>query len=219
MKKIVFAICFCFLSVAHVFAQDVVTDLYDRFDVRYSYLNVPGFSEQQIDQVVNALFKDFHKTRYNPETRTFRLCLMDFFYMFSRAGIVENTDLASKFALGVLQNAVNADNVEIKLIKINPEYEGVDLTKFTKTYEYGQNGAFRFMSDYATELGKKYCHNGRFLFDSQKYTVTCNSRNVLTDADDQTKREVSLLFYGYPKQTRKYMTADGTVYEDWAWGI
>ena len=82
MKKIVFAICFCFLSVAHVFAQDVVTDLYDRFDVRYSYLNVPGFSEQQIDQVVNALFKDFHKTRYNPETRTFRLCLMDFFYMF-----------------------------------------------------------------------------------------------------------------------------------------
>ena len=56
MTKIKFAICFCFLSVAHVFAQDVVTDLYDRFDVRYSYLNVPGFSEQQIDQFFNALF-------------------------------------------------------------------------------------------------------------------------------------------------------------------
>lgn len=209
MKKIIFAICFCFLSIAHVFAQDVVKDHYDRFDVTRSYLNVPGFSEQQIDQIISALFKDFN-TRYNPETGTLRLCLMDFYYMFSRADIVENTDQASKFASGVLQNAINADKMK---------YEGVDLTKFTKTYKGGRGNVTRFRGDYAIELGKKYCRNGDFFYDSQKHVATCNSRNVLTDADDQTKREVSLLFYGEPKMTRKYMTADGAVYEEWAWGI
>ena len=119
----------CCLAVTSGFAKDIVKTPDDKFDVRGDYLIVPGFSDQQIDDIINALFDTYHQSRFNPETNTFRLSLMDFIYAFERADIKWiDTDLALQYVFGVLENATKAQGIA----EIN-QNKYADLTKFTKT--------------------------------------------------------------------------------------
>ena len=219
MKKIILAICMCCLAVTSGFAKDIVKTPDDMFDVRGSYLVVPGFSEQQVLEIVDALFDTYGKSRYNSETYTFRLCLMDFIYAFERADIKwMDTDLALQYVFGVLENATKAQALEeVEHAKI----ENVDLTKFTKTYVVAPGNYFTFRLDYRMELKKKYCPSGGdfIIVDTPELIVKCNSVDLLKDASEQTKMELGLFLYGEPTALDKYRTSDGTMYEELGWGI
>lgn len=106
MKKIIFAICFGFVSVTSVFAKDVVIGIYDDFDVSMDYLNVVGFSEKQIEDIVAMLVGDYKDDKYNEENQTYRLSLSDFADISEKAGISEDDSVS--YVLGVLNNAVKA---------------------------------------------------------------------------------------------------------------
>ena len=214
MKKIILAICMCCLAVTSGFAKDIVKTPEDKFDVRGDYLIVPGFSDQQIDDIINALFDTYHQSRFNPETNTFRLSLMDFIYAFERADIKwMDTDLALQYVFGVLENATKAQGIA----EIN-QNKYADLTKFTKTYIVAPDNNLTFLMDYRLELKRKYCPSADFVIvDSPELIVKCGSVDLVKDASEQARKEFGLFLYSEAIVLDRYMASDGKRYEKLGW--
>lgn len=213
MKKLFFAVCFSFLSVMGAFAQDVVAGVDDPFAVKYSYLEVNGFTEKQVSDVGYALFKYAGK-RYDKERGVFTMSLMDFYYICSVAGF--SFGESKGYAFGVLKNAVAAKTAVRSKIRINPEYETIDLTKYESRYPKENIGwrGDKFRQEYKFLIEEKYCQYGDFVFSDKG--VFCDNVNLLDHVDEHGKQELSLLLYGSPTLIG-HVEQDGTVYEVYAW--
>lgn len=212
MKKLFFAVCFSFLSVMGVFAQDVVTGINDPFAVKYSYLEVNGFTEKQVSDVGYALFKYADK-RYDEERGVFTMSVMNLYYICSVAGF--SVGESKDYAFGVLKNAVAAKTAVHAKIRINPEYETIDLTKYESRYPKENIGwrGDEFRQEYKFLIKEKYCQYGDLIIDKG---VFCGKVNLLDHVDEHGKQEISLLLYGSPTLI-KHVEQDGTVYEVYAW--
>ena len=212
MKKLIFAICFSFLSVMGAFAQEVVAGVDDPYSVKASYLVVNGFTEKQVLDVVHALFK-YADNRYDEERGVFTLSAMDFYYICSVVGF--SVDESADYALGVLKNAVAAKTAVHAKIRINPEYETIDLTKYESRYPKENIGwrGNEFRQEYSFLIKEKYCQHGDLIIDKG---VFCGKVNLLDHVDEHGKQELSLLLYGSPALIG-HVEQDGTVYEVYAW--
>ena len=212
MKKLFFAVCFSFLSVMGAFAQDVVAGVDDPFAVKYSYLEVNGFTEKQVSDVGYALFKYAGK-RYDKERGVFTMSLMDFYYICSVAGF--SFGESKGYAFGVLKNAVAAKTAVRSKIRINPEYETIDLTKYEgRVPKRNGGGGYVFRRQYRQLVNMKYCQYGDFVFSDKG--VFCDNVNLLDYVEGHGKQELSLLLYGSPTLIG-HVEQDGTVYEVYAW--
>ena len=212
MKKIIFAISLFFLSVVGAFAQDVVAGVDDPFAVKYSYLEVNGFTEKQVSDVGYALFKYADK-RYDEERGVFTMSVMDFCYICSVAGF--SVGESADYALGVLKNAIAAKTAVQTAVRINPEYETIDLTKYESRYPKENIGwrGDKFRQEYSFLIKEKYCQYGDLSIDKG---VFCGKVNLLDHVDEHGKQELSLLLYGSPTLI-KHVVQNGTVYEVYAW--
>lgn len=214
MKKLIFAICFSFLSVMGAFAQEVVAGVDDPYSVKASYLVVNGFTEKQVLDVVHALFK-YADNRYDEERGVFTLSAMDFYYICSVVGF--SVDESADYALGVLKNAVAAKTAVQSKVRINPQYEGTDLTQYHTSFSMNDPGAaIKFRSEYSLQLKQKYCQYGKkWSFSDQGFF--CDGVNVLDYVDDNSKKELMKLLNGVPGMIDIYLSDDGQKYEVWTW--
>ena len=100
-------------------------------------------------------------------------------------------------------------------IRINPEYETIDLTKYESRYPKENIGwrGNEFRQEYSFLIKEKYCQHGDLIIDKG---VFCGKVNLLDHVDEHGKQEISLLLYGSPTLIG-HVEQDGTVYEVYAW--
>lgn len=198
MKKLILIVCLLCVSVSNLFAKDVVERPDDPFHVSAANMAVTVLSEQQANEVLDVLFK-YYRNKFDSTRGTFYISLVELGGACLTAGI--DLELANKYAMAVLKNAVN---------------NRPDLTKFTKQFSPNWMGVnISFKSSYMELLKGEYCFRGEFVFDGVHFL--CNGKDLMNSVDEQGKKELLLLAQGEVELKGRVVDESGEIMHVWGW--